>query len=480
MDQRHIERTLLRVRLLLTRSAAHRMGLRTLEDTQRNHVAFLHECHFVFKRALRLLIEDSLTLEKLLTELDKNETDYKERKAVYEYWLKLIELSYDTFLWIASNHDRSEVLKYYKGLKYGALAKQNIRSVIEVANQMNNEPEVLAIPLDFSRFSCITDLLRIRRYADGRVSSDFIEIKEGSVNDQILEVMEAGAPDEYLKFFDRYGQKGAKQVERMLKQGQVVDERIKLFDLQPGVYDEERAIRIVTELKVGEDGSFHEVIEPLIQQARTGKYSVETISNCLVLAALDATSQERYVRTDYVARCVVHAAFGDKTETSEQEKLLRALQSIEFTDWRSGFGSVFCIPPTLRRLSPSSFLNLLFGRIRLHLYFDGASFVRLCRDHGVRAGFIKKRNTNRLRTTLGWQNGEVPLWDDRAIGFIAGGESFIFDRGYYDEILFNWRTPEAMVAHMKQLDSELAESPLPRTTQRSLRRLFAEDDLEPA
>ena len=179
MDQGHIERTLLRVRLLLTRSAAHRMGLRTLEDTQRNHVAFLHECHAVFKRALHLLIEDSLALEEHLTGLYKNETEYKMRKAVYEYWLKLLELSYDTFLWIASNHDRSEVLKHYKGLKYGALAKQNIQSVIEVAKQMNKEPEVLAIPLDFSRFSCITDLLRVRRCADGRVSSDFIEVKEG-------------------------------------------------------------------------------------------------------------------------------------------------------------------------------------------------------------------------------------------------------------------------------------------------------------
>ena len=480
MEQGHIERTLLRVRLLLTRSAVHRMGLRTLEDTQRNHVAFLHECHVVFKRALHLLIEDSLTLEKLLTGLDKNETDYKRRKAVYEYWLKLLELSYDTFIWIASNHDRSEVLKHYKGPKHGALAKQNIRSVIEVASQMNKEPDVLAIPLDFSRFSCITDLLRIRRFADGRVSSDFIEVKEGSVNDEIFEVMKASDPDEYLRFFDKYGEKGAKQVERMFKQGQVVDDRIKLFGLQPGVYDEERAVRIVTELKDGEDGSFHEVIEPLIQQARTGKYSVETIGGCLVLAAFDATSQERYMRTDYVARCVVHAAFGDEAETRNQEKLLRALQRIEFTDWRSGFGSVLCIPPTLRPFSPRSFLDLLFGRIQLHLYFDGASFVRLCREHGVRAGFIKKRNTNRLKTTLGWRKGEVPIWDGRAIGFLAGGESFVFDRGYYDEILFNWRTPEAIVGHMKQLDSELAESPLPRSAERSLRRLFVENDLEPA
>lgn len=74
----------------------------------------------------------------------------------------------------------------------------------------------------------------------------------------------------------------------------------------------------------------------------------------------------------------------------------------------------------------------------------------------------------------------MPLSDGRAIGFIAGGEPFIFDRGYYDEILFNLRTPQAIVGHMKQLDSELAKSPRPRGTERSLRRLFAENDLEPA
>ena len=54
------------------------------------------------------------------------------------------------------------------------------------------------------------------------MSSDFIEVKEGSVNDEIFEVMKARDPDEYLKFFDKYSEKGAKQVERMFRQGQVI------------------------------------------------------------------------------------------------------------------------------------------------------------------------------------------------------------------------------------------------------------------
>ena len=35
------------------------------------------------------------------------------------------------------------------------------------------------------------------------------------MNDEIFEVMTAKDSDEYLKFFDKYGEKGVKQVERM-------------------------------------------------------------------------------------------------------------------------------------------------------------------------------------------------------------------------------------------------------------------------
>ncbi|MGC2467928.1 MAG: hypothetical protein WA517_22240 [Candidatus Acidiferrum sp.] len=464
----------------MTRSAVQRMGLRSLQETQEDYAAFVHECHDVFKRALKILIDDMLALEGLVAEFEKNAPGEKERQAAYRYWLRLLELAYDSFIWIASNHDRSEVLKHYKGPKHGALVKQNIESVITVANQLNKRPDIFAIPLDFSRFSCISDLLRLRRYPDGRCSSDFIEVKEGTVNDEIFEVIKARDPDRYLEFFDKYGEKGIAQIERVFKQGKVVDDRLKLFDMQPGIYHEERAVRIVTEMKIGKEDSFHEYIEPLIQKARAGEYSVQTIGDCLVIAALDATSEERCVRTDYVARCVVHAGFGDPAVVDNQDALLQALQSIKFTDWRAGFGSVLCIPPLLRPFSTRTFLDLLFGRIRLHLYFDATSFVRLCTDHGVRAGFLKKRTTNRLRTTYRWRKDEVPLFGGRAIGYILGGYSAVFSPSYYHEILFNWRTPSAIVGHMKQMELELANAQSHQADGRSSRQLFSENDFEPA
>jgi hypothetical protein len=111
--------------------------VRTIEDIEQNKTAFLHECHAVFKKALKLLIDDMLELEGLLEQLRKNTSREKKLTAMYKYWLRILEFTYDSFLWIASNYDRSEVSKYYKGSKHGALfddlvfvAKQRFRLMI--------------------------------------------------------------------------------------------------------------------------------------------------------------------------------------------------------------------------------------------------------------------------------------------------------------------------------------------------------------
>src|SRR5579859_2211561 len=480
MNQRHIERNLLRCRLLLTRSAIQRLGLRTPGEIRENRADFLRECHTVFKRALRLLIDDMLNLEVLLAELDKTRDNQKQLISKYRYWLRILELAYDSFLWISADYDRSDVVKYYKAPKHGTLLHQNVQSVLELTDEFNKEPDVFAIPLDFSRFACIGDLLRIRRHSDGRVSHDFIEVKEGKVNDAVFDVLKSKDPDRYSEFFDEYGEKGIAQIKRVVKQREVGNSRIKRLGLQPGIYQEKEAVRLVTEMPCGQAHSYADSIESLVHSARKGTHSVDTIDGCLVIVALDGTSEQNYLRTDYVARCVIQAAFREATAPGDLEKLSQALDSIEFTDWRSGFGSVFCIPPLLRPLSARCLLDLLFGRIRLHLYFDPASFLRLCADSGVCAGFLKKRITNRLRSTFGWKKGQVPLFGGRAIGYITGGVTDILVPSYLDEIFFNWRKPSAIVRHIKQIESEFPTPGAGSTTEPPVTQFFSQNDLESA
>jgi hypothetical protein len=85
-------------------------------------------------------------------------------------------------------------------------------------------------------------------------------------------------------------------------------------------------VRLVSEMTIGQDDSFHGVIEPLLHNARHGKYSVEVIDDCLVVAALDPKSLENYRRTDYVARCVVYAGSAGSAGTLGSRETSRGAQ----------------------------------------------------------------------------------------------------------------------------------------------------------
>lgn len=58
-----------------------------MEDVHENRVAFFHECHAVFKKALKLLIDDMLEVERLAGEIQGHNDAEKQLRAKYHYWL---------------------------------------------------------------------------------------------------------------------------------------------------------------------------------------------------------------------------------------------------------------------------------------------------------------------------------------------------------------------------------------------------------
>ena len=448
-----------------------------------NYVAFIHECHAVFKKAQKILIREMLALEELISELDVKTPDGKQADSRYRHWLELLELTYDSFVWIASNHDRSNVTKVYKGPKHGRLANQNIGSVIELADELNDDPNVFAFPLDFSRFSCVGDLLRLHRHADGRATLDFVEVKEGEVNEEILNVIKAHDPVVYSGFVESYGDKGVEQLDRVVRQQKTAEKNLKHDHSPPGIYQDEEIPRVISEMKIGPGGRFDAAIEYVVRSAELDEYSIEIIDECLLVTALDARSEEKYRRKDFVARSVVQASFlgHPSAESGGQDALFNSLRSIEFNDWREGFGYPSFDPPALRRLlSTRSLLNLMFGRIHLLFYFDLPLFVRLCAEAGIQAGFIRRKATNRIRTTHRWKNGQYPLHKERAIGYITGGLRGVFGPAYLHEILFNWKTPKVIINHIRQLGAEVPRSDADAEEDGVKQNWFSESDLESA
>ena len=341
MTQHSLERDVLRCRYLITRGATDKLGLRDLESIEQHRELFVAECNAVFKKAQDILVQNVLALEEQIAVLNKKDQSARRQRAKLKHWKSILEACYDAFIWIASRNDRSNASKIYKGLKYGKLSAQNIESVIEAARRFNGDSHSFAIPLDFSRFSCVCDLLLIE-FAAGKMAMSFFEVKEGKVNEAFFDTRSAGTQEAYFAFFEQYGEKGIQQGRRCFKQEKVLQDRTATFNAPPGVYIGAEEVR-----KIIQPTTTYEIltreVEDLLDKARRGDYEVEVFDNCLVLAAVDTSSRHRFALGQFDVRLFVHEAFVEAGAVSRlgSSEFAKELNKIGLTDWLEGLASIF-------------------------------------------------------------------------------------------------------------------------------------------
>ena len=144
-------------------------------------------------------------------------------------------------------------------------------------------------------------------------------------------------------------------------------------------------MRIVLESEVPLE-TFLPTVEAVCREARRGEYAVDVIDGCLIVAAGDATSMRRAMLAEVDARLFAVNAFGTLDTTKESpERIADTMDKITVIDWLDGLGSQVLIPLFLRPLRPRTFLDLIFGRIRLLFFFHPPAFVELLQKAGVRA-----------------------------------------------------------------------------------------------
>lgn len=438
-----LERKLVRCRYLITKGAVHRLGLRDMNSAKANRDSFVQECHSVYKKAQSIMTTAMLAME---SELQK--ASGKPEVRALNYWLRIYESCYESFLWLTLfGGDVSEI---YKGPKFGDLTAQNISSVLGFAKHFNENPYAFAIPLDFTRHSCIADVLTVELSKDPKEKTlKFIECKEGVVNDAMLTAVETRTPEAWKQFFDKYGDKGVKQAERFFRAGQEFRERSGQINPRPGVYKMKNKTRVVSGGS-NRRRSFLPQIENLCELARRGKYAVEIIDECLLVAALDATDKKKYMLAQFDARLLALNAFLTEEDTSNWQtgRLSAALDQVQFTDWVEGLGSVVFYPPLLRPIKTRTFLDLCFRRLQLVFYFYPPNFLHRCRLAGLHAGFLSKKRTNQLRANQTWRSQNYPLWEGRAMTYMVAGHPMTIGSARLHEVMFNWMTPTSEIENI--------------------------------
>jgi len=451
-----IQNDILECRRLFTRSVTDIPKYSTLEEIREDYPGFTRECFKAHKAALRILIDGILHLENLLAQTNvANALDsHKTETVKLVYWKRLLELSYNTFVWVNVGMDKSNVRKVFKGPKYGDLAHQNIQSLLPYVSEINKDPNEIAIPLDFCSFSPICDILKISySESDNVLHTAFIEAKSGKVNDEMLETINAGTMDAYFGFFDTYGEKGIKQMKRFFRQRIMLEKSRKLINAEPGVYEnpanpkEDLAI-LATETQMQ---YFSDKVAELLEKAERREFAVGEVDNCLVLGAINAEDEKMPMLGEFDLRLYVYHSFINPATlhgAPSPPDLHVILDTIKLIDWREGFSSVILEPIMLRDIPDQHLIDLLLGRKVLKFFFNPQRFVALCNDNGIKADFTSVKEANRLRS-FGLAKGVVDF-DGQLIRFSVGDSSWTFAEGPFHDMLFNWIHPTSIIERMKQ------------------------------
>lgn len=446
----------LECRRLFTRSVTDNPSYSTTDLIQADYMGFLKEVFKAHKSAMKILIDGILYLEDLIIKAnDANSTTLqKEKTAKLRYWKILLESSYNTLVWLNVGMDRSNYKRIFKGPKRGYLVHQNIELLLRYIRDVNKNPDEIAIPLDFCSFSPICDFLKVSwSENEKKLRRYYIEAKSGKVNDEMIETIEDGTKEAYFEFFDTYGEKGIKQIDRCFRQMIFLNKSTNLIDTDPGIYEDPTHPKAQLAILDNEAVTLHfsDIVAQLLEKGDRNEFAVDLVDDCLVIGVINTEDKRLSMLSEYDLRLYIFHAFIDPETlkgTPYPPDLSGILDNIPLGDWLKGFGSVVFEPITLRRIPDRYLIELLLAKKRLKFYFSPKEFISLCNKRGLEARFATKKEVSHMKSS-GLGTGLADI-NGQFISVPFGGNSFIFGEGILHEMLFNWVRPTSIINMTKQ------------------------------
>ncbi|OGP91928.1 MAG: hypothetical protein A2156_00295 [Deltaproteobacteria bacterium RBG_16_48_10] len=335
---------------------------KTIEDIRCDNDQFLKDFHTGLYLLHVLTIRAIIDAEDNLLETGR---DTKAARSSHKGWTRLRQLFRcinDAIVWIALRDEPALFIRRTcRKQPRGNLRDQNHDSIMKAMQHLFAGGEFLPIWNDATR--CI-DISDITLFSPRGIS--FLELKTGNVNEQILDMMGKTNSVEILSefgaFFEKYGQKGIRQIERVIRQG---DRSSKLIELSKhdNVFDpflevERCAITPDQPLE-----RYDTELPPLFQDLRSRDFVALSIDNCLHVLALNRL---RGVSIEK-GRELVRQHLQDKIcrPTSEEIDCREVILNLE-----SSFDYPTAMPIMLRPWSSEDIAGICLGHTEVYFTFD--------------------------------------------------------------------------------------------------------------
>jgi hypothetical protein len=441
---------LYKIRYYLTRGAVVKLGCNSMADVKQNYDKFIIECNNIFKMGQKIIIKDLLLIESKLEKLEKLGSDKTKSKLNRLIAKKIIlEITYDTYIWQLAKLERIDVRRIFKGPKYGNILKQNIGSALRFMKIENNDPNTFIVPLDFCRFATICDFIRAKYEPKTKTMHlDYIEQKDGKANEDMINTISANCEKAYFEYFNRYGTKGHKQMQRYLRQWKTLVNRTDMIGKPAGIYqnkgDKQEDI-IITESSMGK-ATFVDTITKLCDRAEENVFAIEEIDKCLIICVTEISTKDSYTWGEFNIRYYVQRKYYPLFNTTPSG----IINKLEIHDWREGFSSVVLFPPMLREIPDKIYADIMIGKKVIFYYFNPDKFIELCNVNGLHANYSSEKEVNRDRSkkeNIGlcvFDNKYIVMKNDHGLAFQMGD-------GMLSEIVHDWIRPISVIQESMNL-----------------------------
>jgi len=424
---------------------------RSIDDISRNRKQFMKDFHS------GLFLLHIPTIQFIIDAEDRIRTSQglgrREAAAQQKAWTRIRQLLRcinDAIAWSALQVLREDaslfVRRTCRNQPRGDLKDQNHESVIKTMERLFSGGEVLPIWNDATRCLDISD---ITLFSPHGIS--FIELKEGKVNAQILDMMDRthaeDIPAKLDAFFERYGQKGMQQIERIVRQEDRADKLVELVK-DDDVFDpffgaERRAVTPEESLEVYDDE-----LSLILDSVRSKDFVVHTVDDCLHIVAFNTERGISKERGQEVTR--QHLQDKMCKPSSAEVDCRDMVMSLQ-----SSFDYATAMPIMLRPWSTQDVARVCLGQTEVYFGFDINAWGRL-----LRTSRLAWSSLRRVRQELGKAPDKELLVVRGRIPYIIGprGKSWYLGTGTLQRMLCEGIRPASLARHYDQIGD--IDSPL--------------------
>lgn len=443
-----------RTRLKEISDIAFTTGVRSLNEDQQKRFpkgltkkeieSFIQKCHDGFKEAQKKLIEEIRYYQQLNREY-KNQLKEartlrdKESEKDLMYKIEATKFRLSTFSHIADAiawqmiGGQIHVARrlHVKNEEPKQLDSSNIEHAIEVADEINKNPNDFALISDITGYIQLGDLLVKHKEIIG-----ILELKEGKVNDQIAEFLQKLEKeskelnqDELSKHFDK---KTAKQITRVHKQKQRAIQATEIINTDKGIDPSSGKPIVLSTPKVHTE-NYHVELEKLHRDLSSKAWSYGVVDSCVLIGMY---RDEALPMGPFLIEQILK---------SQTEDFL-------VTDWHSIVDNV-SEPIFLKPFSPDFIIDVLIGKIKVIVGLDMNELINQFNKRGLPTKWLSRKEAGKIKSEN--NNGSTIFINNKCVSFTLPKQGeIIMGGGIISKIIYDNIRPTNIADSLLSVDKE--------------------------